>query len=67
CQWLAKQQYRRPHAMELPALNGLSCPLTSMSALAETFRGWIVLVACSAQGGWQAHYAGAKHNVFARR
>ncbi|MER9184799.1 hypothetical protein, partial [Mesorhizobium sp. M0767] len=28
CQWLAKQRYRRPHAMELPALNGLSCPLT---------------------------------------
>ncbi|WP_352737488.1 transposase domain-containing protein [Mesorhizobium sp. M0213] len=23
-----KQRYRRPRAMELPALNGLSCPLT---------------------------------------
>jgi hypothetical protein len=27
-QWLAKQRYRRPHALELPELNGLSCPLT---------------------------------------
>ncbi|MER9708022.1 dihydrofolate reductase family protein, partial [Mesorhizobium sp. M0204] len=47
CQWLAKQRYRGPHAMELPALNGLSCPLTiyvhgSLSVAQELLRNGLV-------------------------
>ncbi|MER8820326.1 hypothetical protein NKH70_10945, partial [Mesorhizobium sp. M0991] len=40
CQWLAKQRYRRPHAMELPALNGLSCPLTGYRGSMHFVQGW---------------------------